>query len=161
MGQALVGRSRIDNFQFFRRRGQPARAGNFASPGALTRDTARTYALPKSLSLNQWALAGSWNVANEHARLQTAPGRIAFRFKARDLHLVLGPGAGKPVRFRVTVNGAPPKQDAGVDVDAGGNGTVRDHRLYNLVRLKGPVTEAEFVIEFLDPGVDAYSFTFG
>jgi methionine-S-sulfoxide reductase len=139
-----------------------ARAENFVSPGAFTRDAKKNYAIPKSLALNQWALGGSWQVAREHARLDGAPGRIAFRFKARDLHLVLGPAAtGKPVRFRVTLDGAPPKNDAGMDVDANGNGVVREHRLYQLIREKGPVTEQEFVIEFLDPGVDAYSFTFG
>lgn len=139
-----------------------ARAANFASPGSLARDSVKAYSLPASLTLNQWALAGSWQVSDEHARLQSANGRIAFRFKARDLHLVLGPAqAGKPVRFRVTVNGAPPKKDSGMDVDANGVGVVREHRLYNLVRQSGAVAEADFVIEFLDPGVDAYSFTFG
>jgi methionine-S-sulfoxide reductase len=139
-----------------------ARAENFVSPGAFTRDSTKNYAIPSSLALNQWALAGSWQVEREHARLDGAPGRIAFRFKARDLHLVLGPAnAGKPVRFRVTVDGAPPKKDAGMDVDADGNGVVREHRLYQLIREKGPVAEQQFVIEFLDPGVDAYSFTFG
>jgi hypothetical protein len=107
-------------------------------------------------------LGGSWQVAKEHARLAAAPGRIAFRFKARDLHLVLGPATtGKPVRFRVTIDGAPPKVHSGLDVDADGNGVVRDHRLYQLIRAKGPVAERVFAIEFLDPGVDAYSFTFG
>jgi methionine-S-sulfoxide reductase len=139
-----------------------ARAENFVSPGAFARDAKKSYAIPASLKLNQWALAGPWQVAREHARLESAPGRIAFRFKARDLHLVLGPSAsGKPARFRVTLNGAPPKADAGMDVDANGNGVVREHRLYQLIREKGPVSEQEFVIEFLDPGVDAYSFTFG
>jgi methionine-S-sulfoxide reductase len=139
-----------------------ARAENFVSPGAFARDAKKTYAVPKSLTLNQWALGGPWQVAREHARLDGTPGRIAFRFKARDLHLVLGPAAtGKPVRFRVTLGGAPPKMDAGMDVDANGNGVVREHRLYQLIREKGPVSEQEFVIEFLDPGVDAYSFTFG
>ena len=139
-----------------------ARAANFASPGSLARDAARTYSLPASLTLNQWGLAGSWKVSDEHARLQSANGRIAFRFKARDLHLVLGPAqAGKPVRFRITLDGAPPKKNAGMDVDANGVGVVREHRLYNLVRQSGAVGEADFVIEFLDPGVDAYSFTFG
>jgi methionine-S-sulfoxide reductase len=138
------------------------RAENFASPGPLARDSAKEYSLPKSLTLNQWALGGMWKVSGEHARSQSANGRIAFRFKARDLHLVLGPSqSGKPVRFRITVNGAPPKKDAGMDVDANGVGVVREHRLYNLVRLAGPVIETEFVIEFLDAGVDAYSFTFG
>jgi methionine-S-sulfoxide reductase len=139
-----------------------ARAENFVSPGAFARDAKKNYAFPKSLTLNQWALGGSWQVAREHARLDGAPGRIAFRFKARDLHLVLGPAvAGKPVKFRVTLDGAPPKKDAGMDVDADGNGVVREHRLYQLIREKGPVAEQEFVIEFLEPGVDAYSFTFG
>jgi|GEM_PF-76953 len=139
-----------------------ARAENFVSPGAFARDARKSYSIPPSLTLNQWALAGAWKVAREHARLDAAPGRIAFRFKARDLHLVLGPAtAGKPVRFRVTLDGAPPKVDAGMDVDANGNGVVREHRLYQLIREKGPVSEQEFVIEFLDPGVDAYSFTFG
>jgi methionine-S-sulfoxide reductase len=138
------------------------RAASFASPGGLQRYAAKTYALPGSLSLNQWALAGAWKISAEHARLQSAGGRIAFRFKARDLHLVLGPEqAGKTVRFRVTVNGRAPGKDAGMDVDASGSGVVREHRLYNLVRHSGPVQEADFVIEFLDAGVDAYSFTFG
>jgi methionine-S-sulfoxide reductase len=139
-----------------------ARAENFVSPGNFARDAAKTYAVPRSLALNQWALGGAWQVASEHARLQSGPGRIAFRFKARDLHLVLGPAVdGKPVRFRVTIDGAAPGKDAGMDVDANGNGVVGDHRLYNLVRRKGPVDEREFVIEFAGPGVDAYSFTFG
>jgi methionine-S-sulfoxide reductase len=138
------------------------RAENFVSPGGFALDAKKTYAIPKSLTLNQWAYAGPWQVGKEHARLAAAPGRIAFRFKARDLHLVLGPAsAGKPVRFRVTIDGKPPGKDAGMDVDANGNGTVREHRLYQLVRQKGPVAEREFVIEFADPGVDAYSFTFG
>jgi methionine-S-sulfoxide reductase len=139
-----------------------ARAENFVSPGAFTRDAKKSYAIPASLKLNQWALGGPWQVAREHARLEGVPGRIAFRFKARDLHLVLGPSAsGKPIRFRVTLNGAAPKADAGMDVDENGNGVVREHRLYQLIREKGPVSEQEFVIEFLDSGVDAYSFTFG
>ena len=139
-----------------------ARAANFVSPGAFARDSRKTYTIPDSLTLNQWALGGTWQVAKEHARSTQSAGRIAFRFKARDLHLVLGTAAAdKPVRFRVTLGGAPPNKDAGMDVDANGNGIVRDHRLYQLIRQKGPVTEQEFVIEFLDPGVDAYSFTFG
>ncbi len=138
------------------------RAENFVSPGGFALDAKKNYAIPGSLALNQWAYSGPWQVAKEHARLTAAPGRIAFRFKARDLHLVLGPAAaGKPVRFRVTIDGKPPGKDAGMDIDADGNGTVREHRLYQLVRQKGPVAEREFVIEFADPGVDAYSFTFG
>jgi methionine-S-sulfoxide reductase len=139
-----------------------SRAENFASPGGFARDAIKAYSTPKSLALNQWALGGSWKVGSEHARLDRAPGRISFRFKARDLHLVLGPASpGKSMRFRVTVDGAAPGPHAGLDLDAQGNGVVREHRLYQLIRTKGPVTEREFVIEFLDPGVDAYSFTFG
>jgi methionine-S-sulfoxide reductase len=138
------------------------RAENFTSPGSFSRDKAKTYELPTSLSLNQWGYGGAWLVATEHARLQSAPGKIAFRFKARDLHLVLGPAkTGKPVRFRITIDGAAPGANAGMDVDASGNGQVREHRLYQLVRQKGAVSEHDFVIEFLDAGVDAYSFTFG
>ena len=97
-----------------------ARAENFVSPGAFARDAKKTTRFPKSLTLNQWALGGRWQVrARARARSMRAPGRIAFRFKARDLHLVLGPATpGKPVRFRVTLGGAPPKTDAGMDVDA-------------------------------------------
>jgi methionine-S-sulfoxide reductase len=138
------------------------RAENFASPGSFARNTAKTYEVPTSLALNQWALGGRWTASGEHAALAAAPGRIVFRFKARDLHLVLGPGKdGKPVRFRVTLDGKPPAADHGVDVDAQGQGTVREQRLYQLIRQKGAVGEHEFAIEFLDANVEAYSFTFG
>jgi methionine-S-sulfoxide reductase len=139
------------------------RAENFASPGSFTRNAAKDYLLPSTpLALNQWALAGRWQVAHEMAANETAGGRIAFRFKARDLHLVLGPAAGnKPVRYRVTIDGKAPGADHGVDVDAQGLGTVREQRLYQLIRQKGAVQEHEFVIEFLDAGVEAYAFTFG
>jgi methionine-S-sulfoxide reductase len=138
------------------------RAANFASPGSFARNAAKSYELPKALSLNQWGLGGRWQVSGEHAALAAAPGRIVFKFRARDLHLVLGPGKdGKPVRFRVTLDGKAPAADHGVDVDAQGNGTVREQRLYQLIRLKGAVGEHEFQIEFLDANVEVYSFTFG
>jgi methionine-S-sulfoxide reductase len=138
------------------------RAANFASPGSFARDAAKTYELPKSLAFNQWALAGRWKVSGDKAALAAAPGKIVYRFRARDLHLVLGPGKdGKPVRFRVTIDGKAPADDHGVDVDAQGNGTVREQRLYQLIRQKGAVGEHEFAIEFLDASVEAYSFTFG
>jgi thiol-disulfide isomerase/thioredoxin len=138
------------------------RAANFASPGSFARDTAKDYEQPKSLALNQWALGGRWRVGGERATLVAAPGRIVFRFRARDLHLVLGPGKdGKPARFRVTLDGKAPADDHGVDTDAQGNGTVREQRLYQLIRQKGAVGEHEFAIEFLDANVEAYSFTFG
>jgi hypothetical protein len=105
---------------------------------------------------------GPWTVAREHARLERAPGKVVFRFRARDLHLVLKPSAAtKPVRFRVLLDGKPPAADHGVDVDANGNGTVREQRLYQLIRQRGEVGEREFTIEFLDAGVEAYAFTFG
>jgi methionine-S-sulfoxide reductase len=139
-----------------------ARAENFRSPGGFAKDAAKSYAMPASLALNQWALSGSWKVAGEHAQLEKAPGRIVFRFRARDLHLVLGPGADrKPVRFRVTIDGKAPGDDHGMDVDANGNGRVNEQRLFQLIRQKGAVGEHEFAIEFLDAGVHAYSFTFG
>ena len=139
-----------------------SRAENFLSPGSFGRDTVKNYALPPKLALNQWALAGRWKVSGEKARLDAPPGRVVFRFRARDLHLVLGPGAEKkPVRFRVLLDGKPPGADHGMDINDAGNGTVREQRLYQLIRQKGAVGEHEFTIEFLDGHVEAYSFTFG
>ena len=138
------------------------RAENFASQESIAKDSRKTYTLRPRLSLNQWALSGSWNVGEESAVLQKAPGKIAFRFHARDLHLVLGnTKEGKPVRFTVTVDGAPPGEDHGADTDASGSGAVQGHRLYQLIRQKGSVEDRTFEIEFLDPGVQAFAFTFG
>ena len=138
------------------------RAQNFLSPGSFVRNDVKVYQQPAKLSLNQWALGGRWKVAGEKAALDAAPGRIVFRFWARDLHLVLGPGSEKkPVRFKVLLDGKPPGADHGMDIDAAGVGTVREQRLYQLIRQKGAVEEHEFTIEFLDPHVEAYSFTFG
>jgi cytochrome c biogenesis protein CcdA/thiol-disulfide isomerase/thioredoxin len=139
-----------------------ARADNFASPGGQVPGVAHDYTVPPKLSLNQWALGGSWTVAEESAAANAAQTRIAFHFQARDLHLVLGPGlSGKPVRFRVRLDGAPPGDDHGTDVDADGNGTVSEERLYQLIRQSGDVRDRTFEIEFLDPGVVGYAFTFG
>jgi len=143
-----------------------ARAKNFQSPGSFARNTVKAYEVPPQLALNQWALGGRWNVEGEKSTLAAAPGRVVFRFRARDLHLVLGPGAhdkvnGKPVRFRVLLDGRPPAANHGMDVDAQGAGTVREQRLYQLIRQNGAVEEHEFTIEFLDPHVEAFSFTFG
>ncbi|WP_367345007.1 cytochrome c biogenesis protein DipZ [Stenotrophomonas bentonitica] len=139
-----------------------ARAENFASPGGQRNDQPADYVVPPSLALNQWALAGNWTVGDEDAQLQRAGGRIAFRFHARDLHLVLAPGEdGKAVRFRVRVDGQAPGAAAGGDVGADGSGEVKEHRLYQLIRQDGDVGERTFEIEFLDPGVHAYAFTFG
>ena len=112
--------------------------------------------------MNDWGLAGTWNVGDERAALLTAPGKIIFRFHARDLHLVLGPGKdGRAIRFRVLLDGAPPLNDHGADADGQGNGTVKEYRLYQLIRQKGKVEDRTFQIEFLDPGVLAFAFTLG
>ncbi|MET3152087.1 cytochrome c biogenesis protein DipZ [Stenotrophomonas indicatrix] len=140
-----------------------ARAEQFASPGGQRADAAFGYTLPSTLALNQWGLSGQWRVNDEAAQLQQAGGRIAFQFHARDLHLVLAPGEdGKPVRFRVLLDGKPlPAADAGADVAADGTGTVNEHRLYQLIRQRGTIGPHRFEIEFLDAGVQAYAFTFG
>jgi cytochrome c biogenesis protein CcdA/thiol-disulfide isomerase/thioredoxin len=137
------------------------RAENFASPGGVAQETDHAYTAPANLALNQWALDGTWNIHDECAILAAAGGRIVFRFHARDLHLVLGTKDGKPVRFRVRIDGKPPGDSHGTDVDADGQGTVDGHRLYQLVRQTGAVQDRTFEIEFLDPGVEAFAFTFG
>jgi cytochrome c biogenesis protein CcdA/thiol-disulfide isomerase/thioredoxin len=138
------------------------RAENFASSGGFAQDQAHTYAAPPALKLNQWALSGSWKVDPEKAILAAAPGKITFRFYARDLHLVLGPGSdGKPAHFRVTLDGAAPGGSHGADTDASGAGVIDGQRLYQLIRQAGAVGEHVFSIEFLDSGIQAYSFTFG
>lgn len=137
------------------------RASNFSSPEGLRRDVARDYSTTKP-RLNEWALAGNWTVGPEQATLNRPGGGIAYRFQARDLHLVLGPGSGgKPVRFQVTVDGKAPGESHGADTDADGNGSVTQTRLYQLVRQAGGVRERTFEIRFLDPGVEAFVFTFG
>jgi cytochrome c biogenesis protein CcdA/thiol-disulfide isomerase/thioredoxin len=139
-----------------------ARAQNFSSPGGFVQDRPQRYGAPGALGLNQWALSGTWSVDAEKAVLRAAPGKIVFRFHARDLHLVLGPGSsGKPVRFRVQLDGAAPGANHGTDTDAGGDGAVEEQRLYQLIRQSNDVGEHVFSIEFLDSDVQAYSFTFG
>jgi cytochrome c biogenesis protein CcdA/thiol-disulfide isomerase/thioredoxin len=138
------------------------RAEHFASTEHIAQDSRHTYTPQPRLSLNQWALGGSWKVGEESAVLQASPGKIVFRFHARDLHLVLGTTKdGKPVRFTVKLDGTPPGDDHGVDAGSSGTGTVQGHRLYQLIRQKGPVEDRTFEIEFLDPGVQAFAFTFG
>ena len=139
-----------------------ARAENFASPGGLNQDDPQLYETPTGLKLNQWALAGNWKDEDQVATSLAAPDSISFRFHARDLHLVLGPGTDdKPVRFRVTLDGQAPGADHGVDTDAEGYGVVTGDRLYQLIRQQGSIHDRTFKIEFLVPGVRAYSFTFG
>ena len=136
-------------------------AGN-ANRDGLIEDKRAVYALPALAQVNTWALAGPWTVGSEAASLSGAPGAIVYRFIGRDLHLVLGPAKdGKPIRFRVTLDGKPPGADHGVDTDADGLGQVTGNRLYQLVRQKGKPAERTFEIEFLDPGVQAFAFTFG
>jgi thiol-disulfide isomerase/thioredoxin len=138
------------------------RADQFVSPESVARDAPRTYTAPKSLELNQWALRGSWSIAAEGGVLQSAPGSILFRFHARDLHLVAGPGSSAtPIHFRVTLDGAPPGDNHGLDTAPDGTGTITTPRLYQLLRQPGPIRDHTFEIHFLDPGAEAYVFTFG
>ena len=139
-----------------------ARSENFASPGGAVGDSPHVYSTGDLKQLNDWGLSGDWTVGGQSATLNKTDGAIAFRFHARDLHLVLGPSAdGKPVRFRVTVDGSAPGESHGADVNADGEGVVTDHRLYQLVRQSGPIMDHTFSIHFLDPEVQAYAFTFG
>jgi thiol-disulfide isomerase/thioredoxin len=138
------------------------RATNFASPGGAAGDERRVYEVPDGLELNHWALAGDWTVEKRAAVLNEASGRIVFRFHARDLHLVLGPAMrGDAVRFRVSLDGQAPGAAHGIDVDEQGNGTISEQRLYQLIRQQHPIEDRTFEIEFLDPGLEAYAFTFG
>jgi cytochrome c biogenesis protein CcdA/thiol-disulfide isomerase/thioredoxin len=138
------------------------RAKNFASPNGFSEDEAQAYQTPGTLTLNQWALAGTWKDERQIATLISPTGSIEYRFHARDLHLVLGPAkGGKPIRFRITIDGKAPGADHGVDTDANGNGVVNENRLYQLIRQQGAVQDRTFRIEFLGPGVEAFAFTFG
>jgi thiol-disulfide isomerase/thioredoxin len=138
------------------------RTKDFASPGGLAVDARRTYAAPARLGLNQWALSGEWTVRRHAAVLDEANGRIALRFHARDLHLVMGPAVrGHAVHFRVLIDGQPPGAAHGGDVDDQGNGAAAEQRLYQLVRQQPPIGDRRFEIEFLDPDIEAYAFTFG
>jgi hypothetical protein len=138
------------------------RAESFASPGGVAEDERRDYVAPPRMALNRWALGGDWTVGREGAVLHRAGGRIRYRFHARDLHLVMGPVArGTSVRFRVRLDGQAPRAACGVDIDDEGTGTVGEQRLYQLIRQPGPIADREFEIEFLDPGAEAFAFTFG
>jgi thiol-disulfide isomerase/thioredoxin len=143
------------------------RTQNFASPGGAVLDKPRMYELPTRLRLNEWALSGDWTAKKETVALNKANGGIAYRFHARDLHLVMGPAAlgpaapGTSVRFRVLIDGQPPGAAHGLDVDEQGYGTVTEQRLYQLIRQPKPIVDQQFQIEFLGPGVEAFAFTFG
>ncbi|THD64070.1 cytochrome c biogenesis protein CcdA [Phenylobacterium sp.] len=141
--------------------GSDKAAGN-ANKDGLIADKRTDYVGVMPGALNHWAYSGVWTVGGEHAVSGAPQAGIVYRFHARDLHLVLGPAAGgKPVRYRITLDGKPPGADAGVDAAADGSGVVTSQRLYQLVRQKGPVKDRTFEIEFLDPGVQAFAFTFG
>lgn len=138
------------------------RTEHFASPGGLVSNERHAYRSPAQLALNQWALSGEWTAKKYSVQLNRPTGRIAYRFHARDVHLVMGPAKrGESVRFRVLIDGQPPTTARGGDLDEHGAGTVRDQRLYQLVRQTGPIADRLFEIEFLDAGVEAFAFTFG
>jgi hypothetical protein len=135
------------------------RSNGLASPGGFVRDKTAIYA-PGPDALNRWSLAGTWTIGAGKGLSGPAGAKILYRFHARDLHLVLG-ATGKPVRFRITIDGKAPGPDHGADTDAAGNGVVTDQRLYQLIRQKGAIGDRTFAIEFLDPAVEAFAFTFG
>jgi thiol-disulfide isomerase/thioredoxin len=137
-------------------------AQNLASPSGAELDEPRNYVAPDSLKLNHWALSGDWTIEGGASVLNRADGGIAFRFHARDVHLVMGPRArGTSVPFRVLVDGDPPGDAHGLDVDEQGHGTLSQQRLHQLIRERGAITDRTFEITYLAPGVEAYCFTFG
>jgi len=139
-----------------------AQGQNFASASGTGVGVPETYAVPEMLMLNQWALAGDWTIESRASVLNGTEGRIAFRFHARDVNLVMGPPApGTSVPFRVFLDGQPPGDGHGIDVDDEGNGTLLHQRLYQLIRQPGPIADRTFEIEFLGAGAEAYVFTFG
>jgi thiol-disulfide isomerase/thioredoxin len=138
------------------------RIDRFASAGGSRLDRRRVYEVPARLRLHEWALAGEWMMGRQATILSSPTGRIAYRFHARDLHLVMGPARREsPVRVRVSIDGRPPGPAHGLDVDEEGSGTLVDQRLYQLIRQPPPILDRQFEIEFLDPGVEAFAFTFG
>jgi thiol-disulfide isomerase/thioredoxin len=137
-------------------------AQNLASPSGAELDEPRNYVAPDSLKLNHWALSGDWTIERGASVLNRADGGLAFRFHARDVHLVMGPRArGASVPFRVLVDGEPPGDAHGLDVDEQGHGTLSQQRLHQLIRARGAITDRTFEITYLAPGVEAYCFTFG
>ena len=137
-------------------------AQNFESPDGVGYDEPRTYFVPEPMRLNRWALSGDWTIERGSSILNAADGEITFRFHARDVHLVMGPrSSGTSVAFRVLLDGEPPGDSHGLDVDEQGQGTLVKQRLYQLVRLAGPIEDRTFEISFLDPGAEAFAFTFG
>jgi thiol-disulfide isomerase/thioredoxin len=137
------------------------RGDHFVSPGGMVQDESHAYAAGEP-QLNEWSLVGKWTIGEERAQLDEKDGSIVYRFHARDLHLVLGPSVeGSKIRFRITIDGKAPGEAHGMDADAEGNGVVTTQRLYQLIRAPEPIADHTFEIRFLDPGVQAYAFTFG
>jgi thiol-disulfide isomerase/thioredoxin len=135
---------------------------NFASPGGPVRDQPHAYATPANLSLNEWALSGDWTIRNDASKANDATGRLTYRFHARDLNVVMGPSTpGKHVRFLVLIDGHAPGAAHGADIDEQGYGTVSAPRMYQLIRQTKPIGDRNFTINFLDPGGEAFCFTFG
>jgi len=138
------------------------RTEGFASPGGVIDDKPTLYSLPKQLHLNQWALTGEWNMGKERVLSSKSGGKIIYRFHARDLHLIMGSAKpGSSIKFRVLIDGKTPGAAHGLDVDNNGNGTVNEQRMYQLIRQTGSIADREFEIEFLDPDVEVFDFTFG
>ena len=138
------------------------RGENFSSPGGAAANQSHGYAIPPQLELNHWALGGDWTVGKQGTLSNKPNGRLVYRFHARDVHLVMGPATrGSAVRFRVLIDGKPPGAAHGVDVDAEGNGTVREQRLYQLIRQPLPIADHDLEIDFVDAGAELFVFTFG
>ncbi|MDO9376096.1 MAG: thioredoxin family protein [Ferruginibacter sp.] len=138
------------------------RTNDFASPGNLKINKGHEYILPKRLKLNEWALSGEWTAGKEAVMLNSSNGRIVYQFHARDVNLVMGPTVpGTSTRFRISIDGQPPEFAQGKDIDNKGFGIVSEQRMYQLIRQTSPIIDRKFEIEFLDPGVEAFAFTFG
>ena len=138
------------------------RTEGFASPGSVAPGRRQSYKLPRELRLNQWALEGDWTIEKDRIAPEVPNARLAYCFHGRDLHVVMGPPAGaRSVRFRVLLDGQPPNAAHGLDVDAQGNGVTSEQRLHQLIRQPKPIVDRVCQIEFIDPGVEAFSFTFG
>ena len=138
------------------------RSQGFISPEAVIPDKQMVYSIPAAMNLNQWALSGIWALGKENAQLVKGPGKIVYRFHARDVNLIMGPAApGTSIKYRVTVDGRPPVTSHGLDIDSEGHGEVREQRMYQLIRQPGTIADREIQIEFLEPGVEVFDFTFG
>lgn len=138
------------------------RTEGFASPGGIVTDKRKLYTTSPPLKLNHWALSGEWTMGEERVFLHNKDGKVIYRFHARDLHLIMGPAVpGQTIKFRVLIDGKSPGLSHGLDIDSNGNGIVTEHRMYQLIRQQAPVIDREFQIEFFDPEVEVFDFTFG